>query len=119
VGVGAIRALAGWVPPKTAKLQAEGDAPLEDVSDLRMRSRAWQVTTGHMNLLLLRMSACAARHETSEAVVQVLLSQAAAPASGPSPDGAATLIGVLGERLTAALQRNSPAMVCSASQAAG
>ena len=49
----------------------------------------------------------------------MLLSQAAVPASGPIPDGAATLIGVLGERLTAALQRNSPAMVCSASLAAG
>ena len=44
VGVAAIRALAGWLPSKSSKLQATGDAPLEDVSDLRMRSRAWQVT---------------------------------------------------------------------------
>ena len=56
---------------------------------------------------------------TSACVKQVLLSQASVPASGPVPDGAATLIGVLGERLTAALQRNSPAVVCSASSAAG
>ena len=43
VGVEAIKALAGWFPPRTSQLQPEGESPPDDVSDLRMRSRAWQV----------------------------------------------------------------------------
>lgn len=52
--------------------------------------------------------------------MQVLLQQASAPAMGPVPGaGAATLIGVLGERLCSTLQRNSPALVCTAARSAG
>ena len=56
VGVEAIKALAGWFPPRTSQLQAEGESPPDDVSDLRVRSRAWQVIMPSLALRLISLT---------------------------------------------------------------
>ena len=62
VGLEAVRAIAGYFPPRNAKLSLDGSAANDDPSDLRMRGRAWSVSIG-----LLRRTLDFQQHTLSQA----------------------------------------------------
>jgi len=93
VGMEAVKSLAGYFPQRQAGLGLDGAALEVTAQDARSRARAWQVLQSQAD---------------TEAVGGMF-------ASGL----AATLIGVIGERVMGGLQSGSPAVVCSAARAAG